>query len=145
MPRIRRSGFPLTVACVAAGTSVLLLMLASGCGRPTAPVNRLPVTLRIGLGLTAGATGVERALDQAVRNIALEGLASLRRDGRIVPRLAEQWSVSQDRLAWLIRLRPSAAFHDGQPVNARAIASQLITGLPQTLGPAFDDILGIHA
>src|SRR5437867_7323214 len=109
MLRIKRSDVRRTILRAAAAPAILLLMLASNCSRPRVPAGRLPITLRIGLGLTAGAAGADRALDQAVRNIALEGLVSLRRDGRIVPRLAERWSLSEDGLSWSIHLRPAAA------------------------------------
>lgn len=41
--------------------------------------------------------------------------------GRIVPELATEWSVSGNGLTWTFRLRRNHKFHDGTPVNAAAV------------------------
>src|SRR5438093_2258305 len=145
MLRIKRSRARQPIIRATAAAVILLLMLASACSRSKPATERLPITLRIGLGLTAGATGTQRALELVARNIALEGLVSLPRDGRAVPRLAESWSVSQDGLTWRLRLHPHATFHSGKPANAEVVRNILQTQLPQDLGPAFEDIASIRA
>lgn len=40
---------------------------------------------------------------------------------RIVPRLADSWTVSDDGLVYTFKLNPNAKFHDGSPVNAEAV------------------------
>ena len=87
----------------------------------------------------------EIGIQQTARNIALEGLVGVRRDGRAVPVLAESWSVSDDGLVWHLRLHPAAAFHSGKPANAQAIQQILQKQLPGALGPAIEDIADIRA
>jgi len=40
---------------------------------------------------------------------------------RIVPRLATEWTVSDDGLVYTFKLSPNAKFHDGSPVTAEAV------------------------
>ncbi len=42
--------------------------------------------------------------------------------GRIVPGLAQSWSVSPDGLTWTFRLRPGVTFHNGDPLKASDVA-----------------------
>jgi peptide/nickel transport system substrate-binding protein len=97
-------------------------------------------TLSIGYGENA-----EVGIQQAVRNIALEGLVRIDRDGRPKPWLAEQWSVSPDGLTWHIKLRPGATFHNAIPATASVVRDIMAKDLPGYLGPAFDDIREIRA
>jgi peptide/nickel transport system substrate-binding protein len=39
-----------------------------------------------------------------------------------VPRLAEEWSASEDGLTWTYNLRDDATFHDGEPLTADDVA-----------------------
>ena len=127
------------------GLLLILSLGALGCaGSGVSGVPPGPATLRIGFGLTAG-TSPEIGIQQTARNIALEGLVGVRRDGRAVPVLAESWSVSDDGLVWHLRLHPAAAFHSGRPANAQAIQQILQKQLPGALGPAIEDIADIRA
>ncbi|MCL6531167.1 ABC transporter substrate-binding protein [Meiothermus ruber] len=45
-------------------------------------------------------------------------LVMLDSKGRIVPGLAQSWSVSPDGLTWTFRLRPGVIFHNGDPLKA---------------------------
>jgi peptide/nickel transport system substrate-binding protein len=125
--------------------SVFLLLGLSGCrGEGENPPALQPVTLRVGFGLTAGTTP-EIGIRQTTRNIALEGLVRVSRDGRATPVLAERWTVSDDGRVWRFQLRRSAMFHDGTPVTAEIVRASLLKSLPQAMGPAFDDIGEIRA
>jgi peptide/nickel transport system substrate-binding protein len=44
---------------------------------------------------------------------------------RIVPKLAESWSVSSDGLAWTFVLRRGVKFHDGTDLDAAAVVANL--------------------
>ena len=44
---------------------------------------------------------------------------------RIIPALAESWTVSEDGLAWTFTLRQGVTFHDGTPVDAAAVVYNL--------------------
>src|SRR3970282_1077539 len=46
-------------------------------------------------------------------------------EGKIVPGLAESWSVSADKLTWTFKLRKGVRFHDGTPFNAQAVKHSL--------------------
>ena len=127
------------------GLLLILSLGTLGCaGSGASGVPPGPATLRIGFGLTAG-TSPEIGIQQTARNIALEGLVGVRRDGRSVPVLAERWSVSDDGLVWRVHLRSSAAFHSGKPADAQSIRQILQKQLPGALGPAIDDIAEIRA
>jgi peptide/nickel transport system substrate-binding protein len=127
------------------GLLLILSLGALGCaGSGANGVPPGPATLRIGFGLTAG-TSPEIGIQQTARNIALEGLVGVRRDGRAVPVLAESWSVSEDGLVWHLRLHRAATFHSGKPANAQSIQQILQKQLPGALGPAIDDIADIRA
>ncbi|MEQ9607822.1 MAG: ABC transporter substrate-binding protein [Kiloniellaceae bacterium] len=54
-----------------------------------------------------------------------ETLVSADPTGKLVPALAEAWSVSGDGLVWRFTLRDDAVFHDGTPVTAEAAAASL--------------------
>jgi ABC-type transport system substrate-binding protein len=40
---------------------------------------------------------------------------------KIVPRLAERWSVADDGVSWTFHLRPGVTFHDGSPLDATSV------------------------
>jgi peptide/nickel transport system substrate-binding protein len=46
-------------------------------------------------------------------------------EGKVVPGLAESWSVSADKLTWTFKLRKGVRFHDGTPFNAQAVKHTL--------------------
>jgi peptide/nickel transport system substrate-binding protein len=78
-------------------------------------------------------------------NLAVEALATVGRDGRSVPRLAESWHVAPDGRSLVIRLRPNVKFHDGTAVTSAVVAQIVQSELPRALGPAFQDIAGVRA
>jgi peptide/nickel transport system substrate-binding protein len=129
------------------GSAILILIpiFAANCGRSRASTRaRDPVTLRVGFGLTAG-TVPQMGIQQTARNLGLERLVRVQRNGRVAPWVVENWTVSADGLLWRIYLRPSARFHDGRPADAEIVRSVLAKELPQSMGPAFDDIDAVRA
>ncbi|WP_332719484.1 ABC transporter substrate-binding protein [Pelagibacterium mangrovi] len=48
-------------------------------------------------------------------------LTEINPDGSVAPRLATDWSVSEDLLTWTFTIRNDATFHDGAPVTARDV------------------------
>ena len=48
-----------------------------------------------------------------------EGLITESADGRLLPGVAESWSVSDDGLTYTFLLNPSARWSDGNPVTAQ--------------------------
>ena len=39
----------------------------------------------------------------------------------LIPGLATEWKVTEDKTKWTFKLRPGVTFHDGSPVNAAAV------------------------
>jgi ABC-type transport system substrate-binding protein len=39
----------------------------------------------------------------------------------LIPGLATEWRVTEDKTKWNFKLRPGVTFHDGSPVNAAAV------------------------
>lgn len=133
LPRCRRQ--------IEAALTATALFALSGCARSNDPApSQRDATLSIGYGENA-----EVGIQQAFRNIALEGLVRIDRDGRPKPWLAEQFAVSPDGLTWRIALRPGATFHNGQPATAKAIRDIVARDLPEYMGSAFDDVQRIQA
>jgi peptide/nickel transport system substrate-binding protein len=144
MLTIKRTHTTIGLGKICGWSAVVLLVGTLGCERSGAgTIQPKPTTLRIGFGLAAG-TSPDIGIQQTARNIALEQLVRMERDGRAVPVLAESWSVSRDGLAWHLRLRSPAWFHSGKPANAEAVRQILQKQLPSTLGPAFEDIQEIR-
>jgi len=54
-----------------------------------------------------------------------ETLVTADPEGKLIPALAERWSVSEDALTWRFTLRDKARFHDGTPVTAQTAAASL--------------------
>jgi peptide/nickel transport system substrate-binding protein len=116
----------------------------AGCRPQDAPaVVRRDSALTVGFGLATGQDPRAGVL-QAIRNIALEGLVAIGRDGRPQPWLAKEWSAAPDNLALRVRLQPGAAFHDGAMVTAAEVCRSLEDQLPRQMGPAFADVEAIR-
>jgi len=145
MVTVRTRRLPGAVRLPALTSAIAVLIALAGCGGSHGGAKRRePVTLRIGFGLAAGASA-DFGIAQAVRNMAVEQLMSIPRDGRTGPRLAAGWSASADGLTLRVHLRPAITFDDGRPVNAAAVCAVLQADLPDALGPAFEDIAAIRA
>lgn len=54
-----------------------------------------------------------------------ETLVSANATGKLMPGLAQKWSVSDDGLTWRFTIRTDAIFHDATPVTADAAAASL--------------------
>lgn len=71
---------------------------------------------------SAGAAAAIREVTYA--NI-FEGLVGLDRTSKIIPRLAESWTVSDDGLKFRFKLRKNATFHDGSPLTSADVKFSL--------------------
>ena len=90
-------------------------------------------------GSMAGAQTLEIATDQSpvgldphvatsfatvlVNGSVYEGLTSVDKDLKVVPELAESWTISPDGLTYVFTLRSGAKFHDGAPVTPADVAA----------------------
>lgn len=82
-----------------------------------------PVVLTIGY---AGPGEMAAVGLRAIRSLVVgERLVQLGRDGRVEPSLAERWEQSADGLTWRFFLRPALTFHDGSPIEASLLVSDI--------------------
>jgi peptide/nickel transport system substrate-binding protein len=130
----RHKTVPLYRARVLASTFLFMATVRCESTGPSKPGSTLS-TLRIGAG--------QVQIGQIAQNIALEGLVVLGEDGRPIPRVAQGWTVADDGLSIVVKLRPGVRFHDGSPVTAPIIAAALSENLPKFMGVAYEDVLAI--
>jgi peptide/nickel transport system substrate-binding protein len=78
------------------------------------------------------------------KNITLDVLMKIGRDGRMTPGLAESASLAPDGRSLRIRLRPNIKFHDGTPVTSALVAQVIQAKLPRALGSASQDLESVH-
>jgi ABC-type transport system substrate-binding protein len=84
------------------------------------------VTVALGVAVPTLDPGIPAGTPAAtVRRHIYEGLVSMTEDGKIVPELASEWTVSRDGLTWTFRLRKGVSFHDGTPFDAAAMKASL--------------------
>ncbi len=148
MPSLRKYQlkFELVGPWIAAGTLVLCPVSCSGPPSRTSSPSLEPVTLTIGFPIPTLEDPLH-GVRQAARLASLEGLTTQSVDGRAVPRLAEGWTESPDGLTWTIKLRPTALFHDGTPVDAAAVKAALerqLKGGPAQLSAGLQDIVSLE-
>jgi ABC-type transport system substrate-binding protein len=121
--------------CLLATTAALLLAVG-GCS-PTVP----PATQPSAASPAPTASGSTKAITvvmgtdvetldphltstrntQVVTEALYSGLFTRSEKNEIVPDLASEWKVSEDKLSWTIKLRQDAKFSDGTPVTAEAV------------------------
>lgn len=63
--------------------------------------------------------------DENVTNVIFSRLIDWDSQGKLVPGLAESWSVSDDHKVYTIKLRPNITFSDGSPLTAEDVAFTL--------------------
>lgn len=50
----------------------------------------------------------------------------------IEPALAESWAASEDGLSYVFKIRPGVSFHDGSPLDAKAVETNALRQLDET-------------
>lgn len=106
--------------------TVVLALLASACSAGSS-VSVPADPGAISIGFTAEPANLDftrtdgAAIPQALLYNVYEGLVKLDADGRIVPSLAREWTVSEDRKAYDFRLHPNVTFSNGQPFTAQDV------------------------
>ncbi len=62
---------------------------------------------------------------QIINGTIYEGLTAIDKDLRVVPALAQSWTVSSDGKAYTFKLVAGATLHDGKPLEAADVVSSL--------------------
>src|SRR3954471_13198485 len=132
---------------VVGALSAVILFGSGACRNQDEPKTKVTsATLRIGISLGEMATAnPQTGLRQVAQNFSVEGLVKTGEDGRPTAWLARSWEFSPDGRTLKIHLRPGVTFHNRTPVDASSIATSLQRALPDTMGPAFDDVESIKA
>lgn len=105
---------------------LLFALLLLGVSQPALAVRE---DLRVGVqleppGLDPSQTSSASAGEITYANV-FEGLTIIDGEGRLQPRLALDWTPSQDGLSYLFRLRRNVVYHDGRAFDARSAAWSL--------------------
>jgi peptide/nickel transport system substrate-binding protein len=113
--------------CLALACLALILALGPACtSRPAPQLTDTELTVGYGIGGTALSGALQTTLD----SLYAEPLVSIGWNGRPVPKLAVGWTWSEGGRKLEIQLRQGVVFHDGTPVTAAAV----VTDLRRTLG-----------
>ncbi|ONI78972.1 peptide ABC transporter substrate-binding protein [Actinosynnema sp. ALI-1.44] len=105
-------------------TLVLALLAAMTACSAGSSVSVPPDPDAISIGFTAEPANLDftrtdgAAIPQALLYNVYEGLVKLDADGKIVPLLAREWTVSEDRRTYDFRLHDGVTFGNGQPFTA---------------------------
>ncbi|CAM3946409.1 ABC transporter substrate-binding protein [Kibdelosporangium persicum] len=108
------------------GATLVLAMLVSACSAGSSvSVPADPDAISIGFAAEPANLDFTRtdgaAIPQALLYNVYEGLVKLDADGRVVPLLAREWTVSEDRRTYDFQLRPDVTFSNGQPFTAQDV------------------------
>ena len=131
---------------------VLVAAALSGCDTPDrGPARR--VTVRAHLSHDPPSLSLLGKSDNNTERVAAQITDSLLQydpSMQIVPRVAESWSFSEDRLTMTIRLRPGVRWHDGTPVTAEDVVFTVEQARDpavesRTWQPLFRDLVSIEA
>src|ERR1700722_9467845 len=140
----RRHTFANTGAGIALSVVTLsfITLLCVACSRSpeqhaqslTSGAQASRVLLR-GIGPEPDSMDPQKALSTEAQDVLrdlCEGLTSLGHDASVVPGVAQEWTISSDRLTYEFHLRPNARWSNGDPV----VADDFVAGFRRLLDPA---------
>ena len=120
---MRRKTPLILTAALAAATALVLAGCSAGSGgstgaadtaeRTSATIALTAAPVNLDFTTTAGA-----AIPQALMSNVYEGLVEINQEGEIVPLLAEEWSLSDDRKTYTFTLHEGVTFSNGEPFTA---------------------------
>ncbi|QBE48392.1 ABC transporter substrate-binding protein [Leucobacter triazinivorans] len=119
---MRRKNAILTAAALATAATLGLAACSAGAGNSAGSDGETPTTATI--ALTGPPTNLDftttagSAIPQALMSNVYEGLVELDQSGEIVPLLAEEWTVSDDRTTYTFTLQEGVTFSNGDEFTA---------------------------
>ncbi|MFP4644778.1 MAG: ABC transporter substrate-binding protein, partial [Spirochaetales bacterium] len=125
-----------TLAFVFAGVTVF-------AGGEAEQVDRDTLTIAIGSEPEAlDPVQMTSAPASTVGEHAIERLIYMEEDGELTPMLATDWESNDDGTVWTFDIREGVEFHDGEPLNAEAIKTNLDRFIDPDVGAAYAFLLG---
>ncbi|CAL4860469.1 ABC transporter substrate-binding protein [Microbacterium sp. MM2322] len=125
---LRRTALAAT-ALLAAGALLLAGCTGSQPGPSTPAAPDPDATVNVRLVLEPGNLDIRTmagsALDQILIDNVYQGLIARTPDQKIVPALATDYEVSDDKLTYTFTLREGVTFHDGQPLTPQDVVWSL--------------------
>jgi peptide/nickel transport system substrate-binding protein len=109
---------------------VAVTLLLAGCGSSGTPSSGPAGKPVSGGSIVYGADREPTCLDPHnlgdmpqtyVARQYLDSLVSEKRDGTVVPWLADSWTISPDGLVYTFKIKQGVKFHDGTPLDAAAV------------------------
>lgn len=88
-------------------------------------VSQLPAESILTIGLGYGGTSRTPALNHFIESLYAETLLAMGWDGRFQPKLASEWKWEDGGRTLRLQLRRGVVFHDGTPLTAQLVASEL--------------------
>lgn len=133
------AGASLALAACSAGSTATQTAAIADSGAVVVAVSGTPATLDF--TTTGGA-----AIPQAMMSNIYETLVRIDDDGHIVPWLATDWDVSEDRTVYTFHLRDGVTFANGSPFTAetakfsidRVLSDAWTNGLKKLMSPVAD-------
>lgn len=102
------------------GTAALALSVMLGGANAVwaAPKTAVALGMAVEPGGLDPTIGAQVMIGQVTWQNVFEGLTTIDRDGKVVPLLAESWTVSPDGLTYTFKLRQGVKFHDGEAFDS---------------------------
>jgi peptide/nickel transport system substrate-binding protein len=117
----------------------------AGGGQEEAATPEVRDTLRIAIGAepeSLDPVNMTSAPAATVGEHVVERLIYMEEDGTLTPMLATDWEANADSTVWTFQIREGVTFHDGEPLNAEAVAVNLRRFVDPEVGAAYAFLLG---
>jgi peptide/nickel transport system substrate-binding protein len=117
----------------------------AGGGQEEAATPEVRDTLRIAIGAepeSLDPVNMTSAPAATVGEHVVERLIYMEEDGSLTPMIATSWEANADSTVWTFQIREGVTFHDGEPLNAEAVAVNLRRFVDPEVGAAYAFLLG---
>jgi len=100
------------------GLMITASVLVMGQVRAEAAKDSVTIGMAVEPGGLDPTIGAQVMIGQVTWQNVFEGLTTIDRDGKVVPLLAESWTVSPDGLTYTFKLRQGVKFHSGESFDS---------------------------